>query len=228
MITSLLWQPSPHPVAAGDGSERLLASAGEDGIISLWNVLAPESKPKSSMTMDSAVVSLAFTPDGAYLAGSTDKQVLIWKTAESSLPRACWNRTAAMGVKSPKLNGTAPEEDTHCLCWDAQGQKLAYGVNGQVCLLISRVTCPLLMVIARHHRVSQMRPAVPGRTCRVPRRDPRKPMPCYRGEAQTPDVAASRGDVTIETSGAGNVKPREGQLWGNDVNRVCNLATSHK
>ncbi len=129
LITSLAWQPL-QPNAPDD--ERLLASGGEDGAISIWNARIPESKPKCSMTMELPVVALSFTPDGAFIAGATPERVLIWKVGEPALPRASWRRTPHPGWLSPKANGENEEEDTHCLCWDTTGQKLAYGVNNRV------------------------------------------------------------------------------------------------
>jgi transducin (beta)-like 1 len=84
------------------------------------------------MTMDSSVTALAFTPDGAFLAGATSHQILIWRLEDVSAPRARWVRGPEPGWLSPKSNGSAVEEDHHCLSWDAPGHKLAYGVNSLV------------------------------------------------------------------------------------------------
>src|SRR5271167_2523486 len=86
-ITSLLWQPLPVVVDLDLNSERLLASSGEDGIISIWSTRI-DIKPKYSITMDGPVVALAFTPDGAFLASATTQQILIWKLDDVSVPRA--------------------------------------------------------------------------------------------------------------------------------------------
>ncbi|KAI9734803.1 MAG: hypothetical protein M1818_006790 [Claussenomyces sp. TS43310] len=130
-IVSLLWQPiSPHSLLDAN-SERFLASSGEDGIISIWDARA-ESKAKCSMTMDSGVVALAYTPDGAFIAGATGKQILIWRVDDVSIPRARWIRGAEPGWVSPRMSDTSQDEDHHCLCWDADGQKLAYAVNCQL------------------------------------------------------------------------------------------------
>jgi len=129
-----MWQPLQTNPA---DDERLLASGGEDGAISIWNARQPESKPKCSMTMELPVVALAFTPDGAFIAGATMDRILIWKVGEHSIPRASWSRSPHPGWLSPKINGETEEEDTHCLCWDASGQKLAYGANSRV-----SIACP--------------------------------------------------------------------------------------
>jgi transducin (beta)-like 1 len=84
------------------------------------------------MTLESAVVALAFTPDGAFLASATTSQILIWKLEDVSVPRARWvfgpERNCGDGS-----NGMWPnEEGDHTLSWDANGQKLAYGFNNNV------------------------------------------------------------------------------------------------
>ncbi|KAI6353175.1 hypothetical protein MCOR25_009126 [Pyricularia grisea] len=133
-ITSLSWQPlQGNPL----DEERLLASGGEDGIISVWNARVPENKPKWSMTMEPPIVALSFTPDGAFIAGATTDRILIWKVGEYSIPRASWSRTSHPGWSNSKpVNGSpASIEDTHCLCWDASGQKLAYGTNSLIAVI---------------------------------------------------------------------------------------------
>lgn len=125
----------------GDDSERLLASAGEDNAISIWNARSP-AKSKSSMTMGSAVLGLAFTPDGAFIAGATVHEIWIWKVDDVHVPRATWRRGSEPGWQTPRSHDSAADEDQHyqdqhCLCWDADGQKLAYGVNSQVCLTLT-------------------------------------------------------------------------------------------
>lgn len=84
------------------------------------------------MTMGSAVVALAFTPDGAFIAGATVEKIWIWKVDDVHIPRAAWIRGSETGWQTPRSHDSAVDEDQHCLCWDADGQKLAYGVNSQV------------------------------------------------------------------------------------------------
>lgn len=135
VITSLQWQPLQ---AYPPDDERLLASGGEDGAIFLWNVRSPDNRPKYSMTMENPVVALAFTPDGAFIAGATSDRILIWKVGDHQIPRASWSRVPHPGWFSPKTNGDQYEEDIHCLCWDATGQKLAYGANSRVSAILER------------------------------------------------------------------------------------------
>jgi len=135
-IISLKWQPPLAPIGFVEGDERLLASSGEDGIIRIWNVQASDVKPQI-IDMESPVLKLAFTPDGAFLAGLTSEKILIWKVGDFSVPRASWKRGPEPGWYSPGANSTSTHqlEDEHCLCWDANGQKLAYGVNGMLAVI---------------------------------------------------------------------------------------------
>lgn len=133
----MAWQPLP-PTHPNVNDERLIATGGEDCAILIWNAKFPENKPTSYLTMDSPIVRLAFTPDGAFLAGATSSQVLIWKVENTLVPRATWSRPPHPGWFSPKPNSDSEEEDEHCLCWDASGHKLAYGSNSRV----SAATCP--------------------------------------------------------------------------------------
>lgn len=135
-ISVLQWQPRQASQPQG---ERLLASGGEDGTIAIRDARQLDSKAKLEMTIDAnPVLALAFTPDGAFIAGATRDKILIWKVGEYSLPRAQWSRSNQPGRSlSPRINGAngPVEEDQHCLCWDSTGQRLAFGVNDLVCSL---------------------------------------------------------------------------------------------
>ncbi|KAH7351055.1 WD repeat protein [Rhexocercosporidium sp. MPI-PUGE-AT-0058] len=138
LITSLTWQPLQTPPGPADETERYLASAGEDNAISLWNVRSSDTKAKSSMTMGSAVVALAFTPDGAFFAGCTNDRILIWKADDVNVPRATWTRGDELGWRTPLSHDSVSEElqeDQFSLCWDADGQRLAYGVNSRLAVI---------------------------------------------------------------------------------------------
>ncbi|KAI0885343.1 WD40 repeat-like protein [Annulohypoxylon maeteangense] len=131
-VTAIAWQPLQQQPS---GDERLLASGGEDGAVFIWNALATDGKAKCSMTMGPPIVALAFTPDGAFIAGATSERILIWKVGECSIPRASWSRAPHPGWFSPRMNPESDEEDEHCLGWDATGHKLAYGVNSRLAVI---------------------------------------------------------------------------------------------
>ncbi|CAD6445523.1 359d42d9-4473-40b4-90b3-502ba9a9147d [Sclerotinia trifoliorum] len=126
-ITSLVWQPLPSNMVNENG-ERLLASSSEDGAISIWNAISSEPKQKCSMTIDStSIFTVKFTSDGAFIAGATSDRVFIWKVDDTYIPRATWNRPPGNGWQTPQSN-ESNGEDEYVLSWDANGQKLAYGV----------------------------------------------------------------------------------------------------
>jgi transducin (beta)-like 1 len=97
----------------------------------MWNARAIDSKPRS-MTMGSAVTSIAFTPDGAYLAAGTTDKVLIWKVDDPVAPKASWLRSDQSGWRTPMSQDSAGDESQYSLSWDANGQKLAYGAGNSV------------------------------------------------------------------------------------------------
>lgn len=130
-ITAIQWQPLQCNTP---DNERLIATAGDDNTIAIWNARAPDNPEKCRLSMNSPVLAISFTPDGAFLAGATADEVLIWKVGDYFMPRASWTRPPHPGWLSPRLKGDVEEEeDCHTLCWDASGQKLAYGVNSRVC-----------------------------------------------------------------------------------------------
>lgn len=81
---------------------------------------------------DNPVLAIAFTPDGAFVAGATRDNVKIWKVGDYQSPRAEWSRKSHPERLSPKVNGNLEPEDQHCLSWDATGHRLAFGVNDLV------------------------------------------------------------------------------------------------
>lgn len=135
----MAWQPQPATQAVAD-DERLIATGGEDCAIQIWNARNPESKSRWLRTMDGPIVGLAFTPDGAFIAGATATKVLIWKVGNYTSPRAVWTRPATAGWMSPKTASETDEEDEHCLCWDASGHRLAYGASSKVRDTDSRIS----------------------------------------------------------------------------------------
>ncbi len=75
-------------------------------------------------------MALAFTPDGAFIAGRHHGPHPDLEDRRERHPaRQLEPQPPHPGWFSPKMNGESDEEDTHCLCWDANGQKLAYGAN---------------------------------------------------------------------------------------------------
>ncbi|KAG7109177.1 F-box-like/WD repeat-containing protein TBL1XR1 like [Verticillium longisporum] len=133
-ITALQWQPVPKDAHVPD-DERLIASGGDDCAILIWNARKPDQKAKCFLTMDSPIVRLAFTPDGAFIAGATAGRILIWKVGDTAIPRASWSRTPHLGWLSPKTTTESEDEDEHCLGWDCDGRRLAYGANSRLAVI---------------------------------------------------------------------------------------------
>ncbi|KKA29320.1 hypothetical protein TD95_004787 [Thielaviopsis punctulata] len=132
-ISALKWQPETLP-----GSEnRLLASAGEDGALLLWDPKSLDTKPKKFLTMSGGpIVALSFSPDGLYLAGATALYVYVWKVDDAmSIPYAKWKRTPHAGWGGPTPPGENEDTVEHCLAWDCTGQKIAYGVNSRLAVI---------------------------------------------------------------------------------------------
>ncbi|KAK4209587.1 lish protein [Rhypophila decipiens] len=132
LIHALQWQPLKN---GPQEDERLLASGGEDGVISVWNIRNMENKPLYSMTLSVPILGLSMTPDGAFIAAATSDKILIWKVGEHQIPRASWSRVPHPGWQSPKANTETEEEFIPCLGWNSEGQKLVYGANGRVSIL---------------------------------------------------------------------------------------------
>lgn len=67
-------------------SGELLATAGEDGVVRLWDLATGQTLEESGMSHDAPVTALAFSPDGNVLAtGSEDKLVRLWDVAAPAI-----------------------------------------------------------------------------------------------------------------------------------------------
>lgn len=114
-------EPYAHGISAGfadigttvalSATDPLLASAGRDGAVRLWNV--SDGRPADRLRAGGTPVpSLVFSPDGRWLAaGDTAGTVRIWDTNTRTLHRSL---------------ETGPSEVT-CLAFDRDGTRLMAG-----------------------------------------------------------------------------------------------------
>ncbi|KAI6249751.1 F-box-like/WD repeat-containing protein TBL1XR1 [Erysiphe necator] len=136
VITQLTWQSLTTLDPTSNTKERLLASAGEDGAISIWNIVLPNIKCRASMTMRSTAFAIAFSPDGEFLASATSENLFIWKTDSPHIPLGTWTRQYESGWQTPlSSESTFSEVEICSLSWDSEGRRLAYGMNNRLALI---------------------------------------------------------------------------------------------
>lgn len=136
LITHISWQPLSKTKVTGTISERMLASAGEDGVISIWNILSPKIKSLSSISMCSGISAMSFSPDGIYLAGATYENIFIWRAESPHIPCATWHRQYEVGWQTPiSTESNSSNEEICSLSWDSESGKLAYGINNRLAVI---------------------------------------------------------------------------------------------
>lgn len=106
-IYTIKWSPT-GPGTDNPGLPLLLASASYDATVKLWDVIAGTCVHTLRKHTD-PVYSVAFSPDGQYLAsGSFDKRLHVWRVKDGKR------------VKTHKGEGGIFE-----VCWNASGDKIA-------------------------------------------------------------------------------------------------------
>jgi len=121
-IYTIKWSPT-GPNSNNPNSNLVLATASFDTRVKIWDVESGKSLHTLTKHKE-AVYSLAFSPDGKYLAsGSFDQTLNIWSTKDGSL------------VKTYKGGGGIFE-----VSWNRSGEKLAACLtNNTVCVLDVRL-----------------------------------------------------------------------------------------
>ncbi|MCJ1243942.1 hypothetical protein MMC30_001139 [Trapelia coarctata] len=153
-ITALVYQPLSSPSAHADASPRLLATSSTHGSIKIWDATRPFTMVQHlTLGRSSPALAVSFTPDGYLVAAASWNKVLFWHAEGGGMPKATWKgkggewqSVSASAVEGQKrLNGEGEgEEDgdgdgdaepVHSLSWDADGGKLAYGLNDQIAII---------------------------------------------------------------------------------------------
>jgi WD40 repeat protein len=100
-------------VFSPDAAGRLIASAGSDGMVHLWDAATGRELEASPLRHQGIVDGLAFSPDGQFLAsGAWEGSVRIWDT------------------KTWKQSHTLPTNGfVRCLAYSPDGELLAWGTN---------------------------------------------------------------------------------------------------
>ena len=113
---------------------QLLAAAGADGTIRLWNVTDPGRPAATLPGHDGVVNTLAFSPDGALLAsGGNDGKVRLWDARDGSALRILPDsfgavRTVAFAPIAPGATLVSVGDDGRINRWNARsGTRLGSG-----------------------------------------------------------------------------------------------------
>lgn len=140
-ITDLAYQPINNLSAYPPNAPRLLATSSLDGTIKVWDAKRPFTLVHTlSLGYTTPAMAMSFTPDGYLVAAANWNKVLIWNAEAGGVPKASWKGVLGKLPNGLLTNGhgAAEEEDgmggePNCsLSWDADGGKLALGVESQV------------------------------------------------------------------------------------------------
>jgi WD40 repeat protein len=78
-------------------TRELLATGGTDGVVRLWDVGAKQGV-REFQGLDGEVQSVAFSPDGRHLAGTTKGRLRLWEVATGKVVQSVDDKGAVAGV----------------------------------------------------------------------------------------------------------------------------------
>jgi len=152
-ISEFAFQPIKNKASRTESTPRLLATATTNGKVQVWNSLVPFTLVHEfNMGKQATAQTLAFSPDGFYLAAAGYDSLVIWKSEEGGEPKAIW-KIGEAHERWKCVPGDAEEDWLHALSWDADGKKIAFGLNSQVCYSLSLSFSRFFLLISKPRRL---------------------------------------------------------------------------
>ncbi len=110
-------------------ARRLLATAGADGSILIWNIDTKTSKTLYTSEAGAKISSVAFSPDGKYLvAGSSDNYIRVWSIENDELRKSWVAHAAGVNCVTYDQNGNhviSGGNDNKIRIWSSTGTETA-------------------------------------------------------------------------------------------------------
>ncbi|KAL2351976.1 WD40-repeat-containing domain protein [Cryomyces antarcticus] len=150
-IKAFDFQPRPPAHKASQPTTCTLATAFDSGLVCIWNVLGSFQclhrlsmmNPFSNLGVPG--YTLAYSPDGLYLAVAGSDVISVWHADAGGLPRAVWTPEEGKwstgedvdDAVDQEMDATVPTLD-QSLSWDVHGQRLAFGVGKWIAVITFR------------------------------------------------------------------------------------------
>ncbi|KIW01097.1 uncharacterized protein PV09_07384 [Verruconis gallopava] len=144
-LNDIAFQPLDAKSGANESSSvasrhRIMAAASDEGQVYLFDALArPVGRPLQTLQMghDAVAQVLSFSPDGFLLAAAGYDTLNVWKTQSGGgAPAGVWRMPEGTDPRWKSSEEEGEEEKfVHKLGWDADGKRVAFGMNGQVAVI---------------------------------------------------------------------------------------------